>query len=66
MTRLRSRISLKEFGQAMRDLDLASVPMHKRPLAIKRHLLEIMGRELLDPGQRLVCRGARLLEERDT
>ena len=45
---LPARITENELGKAMSQLDLSSVPPHKRGLAIRAHLLSIMGTTITD------------------
>ena len=46
---LTSTISLHDFGKAMAEIDLSSVPPHKRMAAITDHLVHIMAGTLTDP-----------------
>lgn len=39
---LTTDMNLDEFGKAMAALDLSSVPLDKRPAAIRHHLMRIM------------------------
>ena len=45
---LPSTLDLKEFGQAVAQFDLASVPEHRRQIALKAHILKIMSQTLKD------------------
>ena len=45
---LDSNMSLAEFGNAMKQLNLNDVPHHKRPQAIIDHLMRIMGDAVID------------------
>jgi hypothetical protein len=58
-----STLSLADLGEAMRALDPASIPLDKRKHAIKLRLLDLMGQTLVDPAERMVARGALLLEQ---
>tara|TARA_R100000951_G_scaffold34729_2_gene29500 strand:- start:109 stop:330 length:222 start_codon:yes stop_codon:yes gene_type:complete len=44
-----SRISLHEFGKAMSELDLTSVPNHKKAAAVQDHLASIMSKTIMSP-----------------
>ncbi len=44
-----SRISLYEFGKARSELDLSSVPDHKKAAAVRDHLAGIMSKTVLSP-----------------
>ena len=43
-----SRMNLNEFGNAMKQLDLSSVPEHKHSQAIMDHLMGIMADSITD------------------
>ncbi|WP_138465342.1 hypothetical protein [Poseidonocella sp. HB161398] len=45
---LRSSITPEQLADAMSALDLASIPPHKRPAAIREHLARIMATTILD------------------
>ena len=47
-----SRIGVQEFGEAMKKLDLSTVPEEKRADAIKDHLMGIMAETILSPSAR--------------
>ena len=44
-----SKISVEEFGKAMKQLDLSSVPPEKKADAIKDHLMGIVSENILSP-----------------
>ena len=61
---LRSHASLRDIAEAMRAAGIGQIEdPEKRRAAIKDALLKLMGQTLIDPSQRVVCRGSRLLEE---
>ena len=43
-----SRMNIQEFGDAMKQLDLSSVPKHKHSQAIMDHLMRIMADSITD------------------
>ena len=45
---LESNMTTEELGQAMNQLDLSSVPPHKRKSAVMDHLMRIMAQSILD------------------
>ncbi len=47
-----SKIGVQEFGDAMKKLDLSTVPAEKRSDAIKDHLMGIMSETILNPTAR--------------
>lgn len=49
---LASSITVHELGQAMAELDLSSVPPHKRQAALIDHLVHIMVGTIKDPAER--------------
>ena len=49
---LDSKMSLDQLGTAMSELDLSSIPEHKKPKAIREHLTKIMAETILDPDKR--------------
>lgn len=44
-----SKISVENFGKAMKQLDLSTVPLEKKADAIKDHLMGIMSENVLSP-----------------
>ena len=61
---LKSSASLSDLAEAMRAAGIGQIEdPEKRQAAIQAALLKLMGQTLLDPSQRVVCRGARLLNE---
>lgn len=43
-----SNMTTEDLGKAMDQLDLSSVPHHKRASAVMDHLMQIMARSILD------------------
>lgn len=46
--RLPSNMTLQDFAKAMSQLDLDSIPQHKRHAAVLEHLMRIMENEIND------------------
>tara|TARA_X000001036_G_scaffold15366_1_gene12910 strand:+ start:2222 stop:2452 length:231 start_codon:yes stop_codon:yes gene_type:complete len=59
-----SKIGVEEFGQAMKKLDLSTVPEEKRADAIKDHLMGIMSDTILNPSARFDIAMARQMYKR--
>lgn len=59
-----STISLHDFGRAMAQLDLATVPPHKRAAAIIDHLARIQSETMVEPNHREAIALARSLHQK--
>ena len=59
-----SKIGVQEFGEAMKKLDLSSVPLEKRSKAIKDHLMGIMSETILNPTARFDIAMARQMHRK--
>lgn len=59
--RLPSTISLQDFGKAMAQLDLSSVPSEKRQAAIMDHFATIMKHTVTDPNAVQEIAGAQFM-----
>ena len=44
-----SKISVREFGKAMKQLDLSTIPPEKKAYAIRDHLMGIMSDNISSP-----------------
>ena len=49
---LESKMTLDQPGKAMSELDLANIPEHNKPKAIREHLTKIMAETIVDPNAR--------------
>lgn len=61
---LESNITLAEFGSAMKQLNLADVPPHKRAEAIQDHLMKIMADTISDKEKAQEIHISRILKAR--
>ena len=59
-----SRMSLSEFGDAMGQLDLSSVPKHNHSKAIMDHLMRVMADSISDKEKAQEIHISRLLKQR--
>lgn len=59
-----SRMSIHEFGNAMKQLDLSSVPKHKHSQAIMDHLMGIMADSITDREKAQEIHISRLLKRK--
>ena len=59
-----SKIGVQEFGEAMKKLDLSSIPLEKRADAIKDHLMGIMAETILSPSARFDISMARQMNRK--
>jgi hypothetical protein len=61
---LESNMTTEELGQAMNQLDLSSVPPHKRKSAVMDHLMRIMAQSILDKEKANEIHVSRLLRSK--
>ena len=61
---LPSSITPQELGQAMQQLDLTSIPPHKRKAAIRDHLMRIMADTIHDRSAAIELHAARYLHQK--
>ena len=59
-----SRMNLQEFGAAMSQLDLSSVPKHNHSQAIMDHLMRVMADSITDKEKAHEIHISRLLKQR--
>jgi len=64
--RLNSTITLPQFADAMKALDLSSVPQEKRAKAIMDHLMLVMASTVTDRSKAAEIIGARLLRAKNS
>jgi hypothetical protein len=61
---LDSNLTTHELGQAMSQLDLSSVPPHKRHKAVMDHLMRIMADAIYDKDKALEVHISRILRNK--
>lgn len=61
---LDSNLTTLELGQAMSQLDLSSVPPHKRPKAVMDHFMRIMADAIHDKDKALEVHISRILHNK--
>lgn len=60
---LTSSITPAELGQAMQQLDLTSIPPHRRKAAIRDHLMRIMADTIHDRTKAFEIHASRILRQ---
>lgn len=62
---LPSNITPQELGKAMAQLDLSSIPEHRRSEAIMDHLMRIMADSIQDQKEAQIIHMSRIMRQKD-